>query len=88
MLQEKQLQSLQTFRVRKENDNFDITFLYLLSHLVYFGYILCIWSAKMEFWKEYCSTSIFFCSNYSLAVTRVDVLYRVRHGNLTKVKAQ
>jgi len=87
MLQEKQLRSLQTFRVRQENNNFCITFLYLLSHLVYFGYILCIWSAKMEFWKEYFSTSI-FCSNYSLAVTRVDALYRVRHGNLTKFKAQ
>lgn len=51
MLQEKQLRSLHTFRLRQESDDFDITSLYLLHHLVYCGYILCIWSAQMEFWK-------------------------------------
>jgi hypothetical protein len=87
MLHEKQLRSLHTFRLRQESDNFDITSLYLLHHLVYFGYILCIWSERMEFWKEYFSTSI-FCSNYNLAITRIDALYRVSHGSLTKFKAQ
>jgi len=85
MLQQKQLRSLHTFRLRQESDNFDIRSLYLLRYLVYFGYILCIWSAQLECWKEYFSTSI-LCSNYNLAVIRIEVLYRVSHGNLTKFK--
>jgi len=59
MLQEKQMRPLHTFNLRQKSDNFDITSLYLLCHLVYFGYILRIWSAQIEFWKEYFSTSIF-----------------------------
>jgi hypothetical protein len=52
MLQEKQLPLLQTFRLRQKNDNFDTTFLYLLNHLVYFGYILCIGLQKWSFGKN------------------------------------